>query len=177
VKFSGRYCVYCNVNETDGNIDVRLSLIIRYREMVSRTVRAIVSNPQDVEDVVQDTFVKALSALTSYNADKASFATWLSRIAYRTALNHRRDYKHHARVDDIDVADSDGGRTADAEALIRAIDMLPAEDRAMLNMYYYQDMRLSDISYITGCNVRTVATRLFRIRKRLAMIIKTLEKE
>lgn len=177
LKFYVGYCVYCNVNNAGDNIEVRLSMMVRYKEQLTRTVRAIVANPQDAEDVVQDTFVKALSALSSYDAEKSSLATWLSRIAYRTALNYVRDYRRHVRLDRIDVPDLDGESNEDAEVLMRAIDLLPADERAMLSMYYYQDMRLSDISYITGLNVKTLATRMFRVRKRLATIIETLVNE
>jgi len=55
----------------------------------------------------------------------------------------------------------------------QALDQLPPQEQALLTMFYYDNLSLSDIAYVTGSIPSTVGSRLSRIRKKLYKIIKT----
>ncbi len=151
-----------------------------YTPMVRSVVGAVLIDSMDVDDAVQDSFIKALSALRSFDPSKASMNTWLSRIAYRTALNLVRDHgrRRQVRLENMVSEprnEDDGGRDADDEAyLLKAINLLEPEERTLLHLYYFKDLSLSEISYIMTSNRRTLASRLFRLRGRLSKLIQTL---
>ena len=65
-------------------------LVGDYGAAVFQLVRRIVGRQEDAEEVCQDVFVKALQGIDGYDSRKASFATWLSRIAYHESLNFLR---------------------------------------------------------------------------------------
>ena len=65
-------------------------LLAEYGPAVFRTVQHIVPRREDAEEVYQDVFVKALQGIGTYDPQKASLATWLSRIAYREAISFLR---------------------------------------------------------------------------------------
>lgn len=163
------------------NDPVALTQFVKcYSPMVQSVVGAVLDDPMDVDDCVQDTFLKALSALGSFDPSRASMATWLSRIAYRTALNYVRDHSRRrlVRIENM-VAEprneEDSTKTSEDEKyLLQAINMLDSEDRTLLHLYYFNDLSLNEISYIMMAKKRTLASRLFRLRGRLYKLISTL---
>jgi len=163
--------------------DFRL-LIRRYQGYVQTLVGRMIPRVEDVEDVVQDTFVAVYRNLASYDANKASFPTWLSRIAYYTTIHHLRDRREAmAYLEDNEtllasVSDEEADRLweeapeTEANLLDEALMHLKAEERLLVHLFYYEGKSLAEISYILGAEPGTLATRLCRIRKKLYIIIK-----
>ena len=130
--------------------------------------------------VYQDVFVKVLRSIDSYDPDQAALATWISRIAYHEALNSVRgrkpqmvymeDYNTEVSYTESDSAD----REQTLQQLEQAIDRLQPNEQAVITMFYYDDMSLADIAYVTGSQISTIGSQLSRIRKKLYQIIKTL---
>ena len=156
-------------------------LISDYGYAVFQMVRRIVMKPEDAEEVYQDVFVKALQGIGSYDSSKASLATWLSRIAYHEALNFVR--RRHPNIVYIEEKDMNLGNIDDTpeedihdsqtiQALEIALEKLPPHEQAIITMFYYDNMSLADIAYITGSIPSTVGSQLCRIRKKLYRIIK-----
>jgi RNA polymerase sigma-70 factor (ECF subfamily) len=145
-------------------------------------VQRIVKCREDAEEVYQDVFVKALRGIGSYTPRQASFATWLNRIAYHESLNFVRNKKPTiVYMDDRDLT-YDWQETPDdapadeqtIEQLEQALETLPPHEQAILSMFYYDNMSLADIAFVTGSIPSTVGSQLSRIRKKLYRIIKTL---
>lgn len=160
----------------DGHDEDYSYFIERYSDSVTALVSRLVPNREDAEELVQDAFIKGFSHLDSFLAN-ASFHTWISRIAYRCALNHlRRKKVKYIEIDDrtpvadsdVDEAMADNSRT---EQLRRAIDLLKPNEKTLITLYYYDDLPTKDIAYITGTEAGTVTTQLYRIRKKLYLII------
>lgn len=160
----------------DGHDEDYSYFIERYSDSVTALVSRLVPNREDAEELVQDAFVKGFSHLDSFLAN-ASFHTWISRIAYRCALSHlRRKKVKYIEIDDrtpvadsdVDEAMADNSRT---EQLRRAIDLLKPNEKTLITLYYYDDLPIKDIAYITGTEAGTVTTQLYRIRKKLYLII------
>lgn len=157
-------------------------LLATYGEMVFRMVQRIVTCREDAEEVYQDVFVKALRNIASYDPHQASLATWLNRIAYHESLNFVRGQKPViVSMDDrylgIDAMEDPEDGAPDEETirlLEQALAKLPHHEQAVVSMFYYDNMSLADIAYVTGSITSTVGSQLSRIRKKLYRIIKTL---
>ncbi len=157
-------------------------LLTTYGPAVFRMVQRIVKCREDAEEVYQDVFVKALRGIGSYTPRQASFATWLNRIAYHESLNFVRNKKPTiVYMDDRDLT-YDWQETPDdapadeqtIEQLEQALETLPPHEQAILSMFYYDNMSLADIAFVTGSIPSTVGSQLSLIRKKLYRIIKTL---
>jgi RNA polymerase sigma-70 factor (ECF subfamily) len=154
-----------------------------YGPMVFRMVQRIVTCNEDAEEVYQDVFFKALRSIESYDSRQSSLATWLNRIAYHESLNFVRGKKPHiVYMDDRDMgagtpddAPDDGPQNEEViQRLEQALSMLPPHEQAIVSMFYYDNMSLADIAFVTGSITSTVGSQLSRIRKKLYRIIKTL---
>ena len=122
------------------------------------------------------------------NAEEVSaLKTWISRIAYNEAISYLR----HKKLPTIYYEDHEGGAEKISEAevettfgrpnpetvqLIRAaLKHLPPDERAIITMFYYEEMSLKEIAYVTESIPTTVASKLSRTRKKLCKIIKMLQ--
>ena len=155
-------------------------LLEDYGPAVFRLIQRIVRQQEDAEEVYQDVFVKVLNKISTFDSRKASLSTWISRIAYNESVNYtRKTQMIFVCIDDIDLGDEDeesqNAKTIDDQTVLlleKAISELPATDRALLSFFYYDNMSLQEIAYITGSIPSTIGSRLSRIRKRLYRIIK-----
>ena len=144
----------------------------------------IVSRQEDAEEIYQDVFVKAFNNIDRYDGEKASFKTWLLRIAYNEAVSFLRKGKaktvylndYSNIIDNISEEETEriiGKPDQETIQMIRsAIRHLTPEEQALITMFYYDEMSLQDIAYITETIPSTVASRLCRTRKKLCTIIK-----
>lgn len=165
-----------------GSAKAQHELLERYGRRVFSQILTMVQRPEEAEEVYQDVFVSAFSHIRQYEEAKASLVTWLSRIAYNKSVDHlRRRRMPLVRLDDCGgepaVSEEEAEQTLghpDRETvqLIRAaLRQLPPHEQAIVTMFYYDDMSLREIAYVTGSIPTTVASRLSRIRKKLCQII------
>ena len=157
-------------------------LLTKYGPAVFRMVQRIVTRREDAEEVYQDVFVKALRGIEGYNPRQASLATWLGRIAYHESLNFVRGKKptllyiedNELGANTLEAPDDVPQDEQTIEQLEQALAMLPSHEQAIVSMFYYDNMSLADIAFVTGSIPSTVGSQLSRIRKKLYRIIKTL---
>jgi len=157
-------------------------LLSEYGPMVFRMVQRIVTRREDAEEVYQDVFVKALRGIEGYNPCQASLATWLNRIAYHESLNFVRGKKptllyiedNGLRANTLEDPDDAPQDEETIRQLEQALTKLPPHEQAVVSMFYYDNMSLADIAFVTGSIPSTVGSQLSRIRKKLYRIIKTL---
>jgi RNA polymerase sigma-70 factor (ECF subfamily) len=134
-------------------------LVVRqYSEQLYWQIRRIVLVHEDADDVLQNTFIKAWNGLETFHGD-SKLITWLSRIAINESLDFVRKQKNVEMVssDDIDTGianqlladDYFDGDATDAQ-LQEAIAQLPEVQRTVFNLRYYDEMKYSEISRITG---------------------------
>lgn len=133
-------------------------MVRQYSEQLYWQVRRIVLVHEDADDVIQNTFLKAWDNLDSFHGD-SKLITWLTRIAINEALDLTRRQKHMMTMstDDEDLgitnqlmADNyfDGDETE--AQLQEAIAQLPDVQRTVFTLRYYDEMKYSEISKITG---------------------------
>ncbi len=159
----------------------------RYGRDVFAQVVRLVTVVENAEEVYQDVFIKVFRNIGQYDAEKSSLRTWISRITYNesiTFLRHKRlpmvYYEDHdgeaERLSDAEVEASFGQPNPETVQLIRAaLQHLPPDERAIVTMFYYEEMSLKDIAYVTESIPTTVASKLSRTRKKLYKIIKMLQ--
>ena len=162
-------------------------ILREYGGEVMAFIRHIVPNRQDAEELAQDTFIKAFRSFGSYDPQRGELMPWLLRIAYHEALMFLRRQKRLTRyLEDDDLLlrtiSDDEADTLLAElrerricALEEAIVRLSPEDQTLLHLYYNNRWRLQQIGEVMERDAAYLATRLQRIRKKLCVMIKTIE--
>ena len=148
--------------------------------------------PQDVQEVAQDTFVRAFRSLPSYRGD-APFRIWLLRIARHAAMDFwRKRYRRRDRsfsdlddsallhVEDLRQEDLAGQQAArDAQAAARewleaALRRLSPDDRAVITLVELEECSMEDAARRLGCGLSAIKVRAFRARRRLKTILEDL---
>lgn len=152
------------------------------QQVLDFTVR-MVGSKADAEELAQNAFVKAFSRIETFEG-RASFLTWVSRIAYNESINHLKRCKiRWIEIDEAQIAetDLDNELSSGSEERIRlmeeAIDILPPDERMLVHLYYYEDKPLQEIAYVMDAEPNALAVRLHRIRKKLLIMIKEKEYE
>jgi len=165
-----------------GDIRAFSVLIDRYKYMVFTMALKIVRNREDAEEVAQDVFIKAFSALDTFKGD-SKFSTWLYQIAYYRSLDYLKKSKRSVETTGIDVSDdysitnaeyiTDYLEANDRKTMIKkALDELSADDSLLITLHYFEELSLKEISKVMDITANTAKVRLFRSRKRLAEILK-----
>ena len=163
----------------EGRHEGQIVTVRRYADRIFAMIVRLVPNVMDAQELTQDTFLRAFSRIDSYDASKASFATWLCRIAYRLTLDFlKRRRPHIVSIEDSQVWQTDindeeleaelsTGREERIVKLEKLMDELPDDEKMLLTLYYFEDRPLTEIAYITGIDAKALANRLYRTRRRL----------
>jgi RNA polymerase sigma-70 factor (ECF subfamily) len=167
------------VRETLAGSQASFQLLVeRYQERIFSLARHYTRNAVDVEDLVQDTFLKAFSRLDTFQG-QSSFFTWLYRIAVNTILDgiKRRGRSPVNVVEDPEALAAPGstrvsGPSAgmEREEIARithaVLGELPEIFRAVLVMREFEDLSYQQIADVLEISIGTVESRLFRARAR-----------
>ena len=159
----------------------------RFGNDVFAQVARMLPATEDAEEVYQDVFVKVFRNIKTYDEEKSSLKTWILRIAYNEAvtwLRHKRqaviyfeDREGRAeQLSEEEVEETLGHPNSETILLIRAaLKHLPPDERAVITMFYYEEMSLKEIAFVTESLPTTVASKLSRTRKKICKIIKMLQ--
>ena len=136
-------------------------------------------NFDDAEDLAQNTFIKAFSNLKSFEG-RATFCSWLCRIAYNETITFFRQKKlNFLSIDDTQFSDAEisddefsSGKEERIQELEAALDLLNPDEKMLVHLYYYEDKPIKEIAFIMDAEPNALAVRLHRIRKKLAEMIK-----
>ena len=144
-------------------------------ERVYRVLLRITHSSEDALDLAQETYFRAFTRIVQFDA-KASFSTWLCRIAVNEALQFlRREGVARANRESFTtgsaLGDTDNGADTrlDIEA---ALAELPALERAMLILRYQEGLDYQTIAQVMDCSPGTVGSRLNRARERMHELLK-----
>ena len=164
-------------------------LFTKYQRRVSRLVSRFVRSDAEVEDIVQESFIKAYRALGSFRGDSA-FYTWLYRIAVNTAKNYlvaasKRpisltqfekndddDFEEDHFMSDTATPESELSTKQIAETVNKTMNELPADLREAIMLREIEGMSYEDIADSMGCPIGTVRSRIFRAREAISQKIK-----
>lgn len=175
-----------------GDTQALSQLVLSQQQYVYSIAMSVLKNPEDAADLTQEAFIRLFRALPQYNGE-SRFTTWL----YRLVVNLGRDeLRRRGRqvplappgADDegdqvAGVADddrwSDPVSALDSRELSsrvrQALDMLEEHYRLVLTLYYFEDLKYTDIAEIMDIPLNTVKSHIRRGKERLAAILETQE--
>jgi len=154
----------------DGDTEAFAVLVRRHRARVARLGMSFFRDEEEAADFTQDVFVKAYTALASFKG-RSLFSTWLLRIAYNTAINSKKRKRDHLSLDpDMEISGAPGAddehlREETARTVREAMAELPPRQALCIELYFYYDLKYSEISEITGFPVNTIKSHVFRAKR------------
>lgn len=160
-------------------------LVAKYQRKLMRLLSRLIRDSAEVEDVAQETFIKAYRALPNFRGDSA-FYTWLYRIGVNTAKNwlvaNGRRAPTTTEVDSEEAetyAEGDLLRDADtpehllmskqiADTVNDAMAKLPEDLRTAITLREIDGLSYEEIAQVMDCPIGTVRSRIFRARDAIA---------
>ena len=161
-------------------------IVERHKDNVFNLAFRICGNREEAEEVAQDSFLKAYRSLNGFRM-KSRFSTWLYRIVYNTSISYLRSKKRGMiSIDEYPATVKDfiapGTPEEEAESKYReslvnfALQKMSDDERALVTLYYYDELSSDEISEIMQISKSNIKVRLFRARKRICEIIEKTEK-
>lgn len=190
----GETCVPINQELTDandaelvvaalaGNTQAFDVLVSRYRRAMLTIAQQIVRNPTDAEDVVQDAFLRAFEALPQLS-DLNRFGAWLHSITRNRALRYYKSATRYQPQEDMepylnraaDTSAEDPAHIVEREltqqAIRDAIQELPTDYQAVIELYYWADMPQKRMAEFLSVPLTTVKWRLHKAKDLLKTIL------
>jgi len=166
-------------------------LVLKYQRKIMRLLARMIRNPADVEEVAQETFIRAYRSLPQFRGDSA-FYSWLYRIALNTARNwlaaarqrpgaaqtvstdSDETFSPEATLSDIATPESLAASREIAAAVSAAIADLPEDLRTAIMLREIDGMRYEDIALAMNSPIGTVRSRIFRAREAIAARLRPL---
>lgn len=166
-------------------------LVTKYQRKLARLVSRMVRDPAEVEDIVQDSFIRAYKALPNFRNDSA-FYTWLYRIGVNTAKNWL--VTHGKRAQLTSTTDGEDTENYDEPELLRnnetperllmtkqigetvnaVVEALPEDLRTALTLREIEGLSYEEIADVMDCPIGTVRSRIFRARDAIALKLRPL---
>lgn len=166
-------------------------LVTKYQRKLARLISRMVRDSAEVEDIVQESFIRAYRALPGFRNDSA-FYTWLYRIGVNTAKNwlmtHGRRTQLTRSVDDDEAEGQDDvellQNTETPERLLMtkelgetvnaAVERLPEELRTAITLREIEGLSYEEIAQVMDCPIGTVRSRIFRARDAISAKLRPL---
>jgi RNA polymerase sigma-70 factor (ECF subfamily) len=167
------------------------AFVVRYERLVFAVLSQMLGRGAHVEDLAQETFLRAYLAFPRFELDLAKPSRWVLTIATRLALNEARGLRARPTTEEKETDDATQGAAAAAmaatpeteslraemgRAIERAIAQLPDEQRAVFVLAELHDLTLAEIAAALGVPVGTVKSRLLRAREDLRGRLERLRK-
>ena len=169
-------------------------LVAKYERRIQRLIGRMVRDVDLVEDIAQETFIRANRALHQFRGD-AQFYTWLYRIAVNTAKKSLMDMKRNpvitegalrAGADEDETSVMENELTSEetpetvlaakeiAATVNAAMEALPEDLRQAVTLREIEGLSYEDIAEVMGCPIGTVRSRIFRAREAISAKVKPL---
>lgn len=148
----------------------------RYYRRLFNYVFSVIRRPEMVEEVVDDVLIAVWRGAESF-AGRSRVSTWIFGIAYRQAMKALR--RRSPELDTLESEPRDRERGPEglmmrrelSSILGRALDRLSPEQRAVVELTYFEGCSYPEIAEIVDCPVNTVKTRMFYARRKLREIL------
>ena len=154
----------------DGDSAAFSQLLRRHDDKMRGVVWRLVDSRDEMDDILQDAYLKAWRGLARFRGD-AAFSSWLYRIVYTTALDHRKTQTRRRIVpfeaDAVGVVDDAANRIVDSFALQQALAELPPDQLAVVALVDGQGESYDEVAELLGISPGTVGSRLSRARAQL----------
>lgn len=151
-----------------GDADAFNTLYQRYYDRVYQIAAGVLLRPDDAADAVQEIFSLVLRHLPRFDR-RARFSTWLYRVAVNRSIQQARSLRPRQKEEELqeDLADRriEPGHSGDP-AVASAMAKLNPDDRAVLTLFYWEELSLNEVADSLSCSPNAAKTRLFRARER-----------
>lgn len=166
-------------------------LVVKYQPRVFATARRYARRDSEVEDIVQEVFIKAFQKLSSYRAE-APFEHWLMRLAVRTCYDFLRSHQRNREITVTDFTQDeehwlenfatapdevDEEASAARDLIHKVLDQLPPEARMVIQLLEIEDRSVKEISELTGWSQTLVKVRAFRARAKMKKLVEKMARQ
>lgn len=166
----------------DGDYASFSFLVEKYQNMVFTLAMKMLKHREESEEVSQDTFIKAYKSLSKFHGE-SKFSTWLYRIAYNTCLDSiKKNTKYNSNVEINEITSNQIFQAENvfdslehkerSEIIQKCMNKLPDDERALIHLFYFEELSLKEIVDVTSLTEGNVKVKLFRARKKLFTIFK-----
>ena len=175
----------------DGKTESFELLIQRYQPRIFATARRYARREDEVEDIVQEIFIKAFQKLASFRRD-APFEHWLMRLAVRTCYDFLRRHQRNRESTFTEISDEESnwldrfntnpddsrehGQAA-KELVRKVLEQLPPPARLVITLLEIEERSVKEISALTGWSVPLVKVRAFRARAAMRKVLEKMARE
>lgn len=160
-------------------------LVIKYQRKLARLLSQFIRDAAEVEDITQETFIKAYRSLPSFRGESA-FYTWLYRIGINAAKNFlvaqgRRasttngfdiedaeNLEEGSQLRELNTPESELMSRQIAQTIHQTLQELPEELRTAITLREIEGLSYEEIASIMSCPTGTVRSRIFRAREAIA---------
>lgn len=165
----------------NGDINGFNEIVRKYQQQVYWVIRKMVQDHDEADDITQEVFIKVHTALKDFREESNLF-TWLYRIATNYSINHIKKVKvrNTVSVELVVQQIESNDKRADEEIddrtkrriLEEAIETLPAQQRAVFNMRYYDQLQYDEIADILGKSTGGIKANYFHAVKKIGEYVK-----
>lgn len=147
-------------------------LYSKYYDKVFAIARGVLMDSDEAADAVQEVFTLVYRHLARFDK-RSRFSTWLFRVAVNRSIQEARRNRYRSRT--VELTEAAGHiapeepDTSDPKVQAAMTKLSPA-DRALLVLFYWEELSLQDIADSIGCGVNAAKTRLYRARERFRVI-------
>jgi len=162
-----------------GNVDIFEEIVNRYEEKIKRYGRKFLSGIQDIEDIVQDVFLKTYENIQSFDI-KRKFSSWIYRIAHNEFVNALKKHKKKPLpLFELDIlfpyssseeVEDSKDREGEIEIINKCLNKLSPKYREPVVLYYLEELSYKEISEILHIPSSTVGVRLKRAKEKIKII-------
>ena len=164
-----------------GNESAMEILVKRYYDLVHSFIYRNTSDYNIAYDITQDVFIKMMKNIDKYQIENGKFKSWLLKIAVNTTKDYFRTNIYKQRTQSYDISNQEIedrtnvvdilSKKEEAIKIKEAIENLPKLQKEAVILKYYNDLKIKEISYITGENENTIKSRLFNGVKNLKRLL------
>ena len=160
----------------------------RHKRTVARTAARYFQRPEQIEEIIQISFAKAFVELAKFRGEhQLSMPSWLGRIAANACLDQLRSQKRKPENLQCELSDGEaeslldlavaGGQSSEHVLVNRDLSQkllahLPEDDRALLHMFYVDELSVAEIAGLLGWSASKVKIRAWRARNSLRKVLK-----
>ena len=156
--------------------DQFILLYDQFFDDVYRYILYKVGKKWDADDLVSEVFRKAFVRQSSLRQDSNEKA-WLMTIARNTVIDYYRKKKNVIYSDQVEdymeheVFSANGDLEDHLDCVKNSLSFMPEEDREIINMRYFADMKYRDIGQVLGKTEQAIRTRMFRLTKKMGVLV------
>ncbi len=167
----------------NGNANAFNIIVLKYQKRIYWTIRKMVVNHDDADDITQDVFIKLHSSLKDFRGESMLF-TYMYKMAINFSLNHLKKNKikmmRESNIDeDVLNKSFNNENTSDifeldyqSKMISEAISTLPEQQRAVFNMRFYDEMTYEEIASVLNKSIGGLKANYFHAFKKIQTILK-----